>query len=71
MRGQKPPPLAGAFSVDSLRLPKMQTLLADYTMKDQIPIFCKQRKTLAREIWLWKLLTIKDESNGAAVYYYY
>ena len=48
----------------------METLLADYTLKDQILIFCKQRKTLAREVWLWKLLTIKDENNDAAVYVY-
>ena len=45
----------------------METLLADYTMKDQILSFCKQRKTLAREVWLWKELTIKDEHNGASV----
>ena len=48
----------------------METLLADYTLTDQILIFCKQRKTLAREVWLWKLLTIKDENNDAAVYVY-
>ena len=48
----------------------METLLADYTMKDRILIFCKQRKTLASEVWLWKLLTIKDENNGAAVCVY-
>ena len=39
-------------------------------MKDQILVFCKQRNTLAREVWLWKLLTIKDENNGAAIYVY-
>ena len=48
----------------------METLLADYTMKDQILSFCKQRKTLAREVWLWKELNIKDEHNGASVYVY-
>lgn len=48
----------------------METLLADYTLKDQILIVCKQRKTLAREVWLWKLLTIKDENNDSAVYVY-
>ena len=48
----------------------METLLADYTMKDQILSFCKQRKTLAREVWLWKELTIKDEHNGASVFVY-
>ena len=48
----------------------METLLADYTLKDQILIFCKQRKTLAREVWLWKELNIKDEHNGASVYVY-
>ena len=54
-RGKKPPPLvasplAGAFSGGSLLSPKMETLLAEYTMKDQILIFCKQRKTFAREV---------------------
>ena len=67
-RGKKPPP---SWLRRSLRSPKLETLLADYTLKDQILIFCKQRKTLAREVWLWKLLTIRDENNGAAVYYYY
>ena len=39
-------------------------------MKDQILSFCKQRKTLAGEVWLWKELNIKDEHNGASVYVY-
>ena len=67
-RGKKPPPLVASPLATLAKNGDPARRL--YNEGSNPYFFCKQRKTSAREVWLWKLLTIKDENNGAAVYVY-